>query len=42
MAFFRYDLEKEEEGEFELELGRDAVVRKSGRRAQNDLLSLPS
>ena len=42
VAFYRCNLEEEEEGEFELELGGVAVLRTFGRRTQNGLLSLPS
>ena len=42
MAFFGGDLEEEEEGEFELELGEVVVVRMSRRQAQNGLLTLLS
>ena len=42
VAFFRCDLKEEEEGEFKLELGVVVVVRTSGHRAQNDLLTLLS
>ena len=34
-AFYHGDLEEEEEGEIELELGEAAAVQISGRRAQN-------
>ena len=43
MAFFGYDLEEEEEGEFKLGLGGGGVVvlQMFGHWAQNSLLSLP-
>ena len=41
-AFYDGDLEEEEEGEIELELGEAAVVRMFGCRAQNGLLTSPS
>ena len=40
VAFFECDLEEEDEGEFELELGGVAVVQTSRHRAQNSLLTL--
>ena len=42
MAFFGYDLEEEEKGEFELELGEVVVVRTFRCRARNSLLTLLS
>ena len=44
VAFFECNLEEkeEEEGEFERELGEVVVVRTSGRRVRNGLLTLLS